>query len=77
MDVSLSEVWLWNWRSSEEEQNAVDSARTRLFSFVDPGSRSIVAAVVSNNMPDEQTIVRLLPSSGEEHRESEDARGDQ
>ncbi len=77
MDVSLREVWLRNCGSSDEEQNAEDSDWPRLFCFVDPGSRGIVAATVSKRIPDERALARLLSASGEKHRESENIQGNQ
>lgn len=71
MDVSLSEVFIRDWCSSEE-QSAEDSARPRLFCFVDPRTRLIVGAVVSSSPPDEDTSASLLLDRSESLLESED-----
>ncbi len=76
MDMSSSEVWIRNWRSSEE-QSAEDSARPRLFCFVDPRTRLIVGAVVSTSTPDEDTIASLLPDRSDSLLESEDMQRNQ
>lgn len=60
MEVWLSDVFIRNWRSVEE-QSAEDDARPRLFCFVDHRTRRIVGAVVSTSTPDEETIARLMP----------------
>jgi hypothetical protein len=78
MDGSSSEVWIRNWRSSEDEaQSAEDSARPRLFCFVDPRTRLIVGAVMSTSTPDEDTLASLLPDRSESLLESEDMQRNQ
>ena len=76
MDVSLSDMLIRNWRSFEE-QSAEDSARPRLFCFVDPRTRLIVGAVVSTSTPDERTIATLLRDRSVSLLESEDMQRNQ
>jgi hypothetical protein len=71
MDMSLSEVFIQDWRSSEK-QSAEDSARPRLFCIVDRRTRLIMGAVVSSSPPDEETIASLLPDRSDSLLESED-----